>query len=304
MGDILHLFCEHQKMIDALRQDAHYRLRTPRSRRCERALDTSKESYLMPNLPASYFTRPVSMRARLLAPAGIAAAALFRGLPAMAQTPEASNDAAALLKTAATTMTALETFHFVLSTQNGTTQFYEGLELTGVEGDVKRPDMFRASAKVKLVVAELTIKMLSVGGRVWITDPTSNDDRFIDVGDMGVGGFDPATLINPDRLILPAIDAIDNPTIAGTESIDGEDMTRIDGTVNLKDTLQMAGSDAPDWILAIPDSMPLSVWIDSENRVRRVQVTGPILQTEANDLIRQIDFSNFNEPVDIQAPSS
>jgi hypothetical protein len=50
--------------------------------------------------------------------------------------------------------------------------------------------------------------------------------------------------------------------------------------------------------------MPLSVWIDSENRVRRVQVTGPILQTEANDLIRQIDFSNFNEPVDIQAPSS
>ena len=258
----------------------------------------------MPNLPASYFTRPVSMRARLLAPAGIAAAALFRGMPAMAQTPEASSDAAALLKTAAQTMTALETFHFVLSTQNGTTQFYEGLELTGVEGDVKRPDMFRASATVKLVVAELTIKMLSVGGRVWITDPMSSDDKYIDVGDMGVSGFDPATLINPDKLILPAIDAIDNPTIVGTESIDGEDMTRIDGTVNLKDTLQMAGSDAPDWILAIPDSMPLSVWIDSENRVRRVQVTGPILQTEESDLTRQIDFSNFNEPIDIQAPSS
>jgi len=244
------------------------------------------------------------MRARLLAPAGIAAAALFRGLPAMAQTPEASSDAAALLKTAAATMTALETFHFVLSTQNGTTQFYEGLELSGVEGDVKRPDMFRATAKVKLVVAELTIKMLSIGGRVWITDPMSSDDKYIDVGDMGVSGFDPATLINPDRLILPAIDAINNPTIAGTVSIDGEDMTRIDGTVNLKDTLQMSGSDAPDWILAIPTSMPLSVWIDSENRVRRVQVTGSILQTEANDLIRQIDFSNFNEPIDIQAPSS
>ena len=258
----------------------------------------------MPNLPATYFTRPVSMRARLLAPAGIAAAAFFRGMPAMAQTPESSDEAAALLKTAAETMTALDTFHFVLSTENGTTQFYEGLELTGVEGDVKRPDMFRASATVKIVVAELTIKMVSVGGRVWITDPMSNGDKYIDVGDMGVSGFDPATLINPDRLILPAIDAIDNPTIAGMESIDGEEMTRIDGTVNLRVTLQENGSGAPDWILAIPESMPLSVWIDAENRVRRVQVTGPILQSEADDLIRQVDFSNFNEPIDIQAPSS
>jgi hypothetical protein len=257
----------------------------------------------MPNLPVSFFNRPVSARARLLAPAGIAAAALFRGMPAAAQTPEATGDASAMLTSAAQTMTELQSFHFVLTTVNGTTQFYEGLELSQLEGDVVRPDRFRASAKVHIVIADVDVKLISVGGRVWITDPTSGGDRYIDVGDMGASGFDPVVLLNPDRWILPAVDAVNDPVVAGQETINGADSTRIDGTIDLKSTLKMNGTEAPGWIISIPDSMPVSIWIDDENRIVRIRVTGPILQTEAKDLIRQIDFSNFNEPIEIEAPA-
>lgn len=258
----------------------------------------------MPNLPASYFNRPISARARLLAPAGFAAAALFRGLPAAAQTPEATGDASAMLTTAAKTMTELQSFHFVLTTVNGTTQFYEGLELSQLEGDVVRPDRFRASATVRIVIADVNVKLVSVGGKVWITDPTSGGEKYISVGDLGASGFDPVVLLNPDQWILPAVNAVNNPVVAGQESINGVDATRIDGTIDLKSSLKINGKEAPGWVISIPDSMPVSIWIDADNQIVRIRVTGPILQSEANDLIRQIDFSNFNEPIDIQAPST
>ena len=258
----------------------------------------------MPNLPASYFNRPISARARLLAPAGIAAAALFRGLPVAAQTPEATGDASAMLTTAAQTMTDLQSFHFVLTTVNGTTQFYEGLELSQLEGDVVRPDRFRASAKVHIVIADVDIKLISVGGRGWVTHPTSGGDRYIGVCDIGASGFDPVVLLNPDQWILPAVNAVNDPVVAGPDSINGVNTTRIDGTIDLKSTLNMNGTGAPGWVISIPDSMPVSIWIDADNRIVRIRVTGPILQTEAKDLIRQIDFSNFDEPIDIQAPST
>jgi hypothetical protein len=49
--------------------------------------------------------------------------------------------------------------------------------------------------------------------------------------------------------------------------------------------------------------MPFAAWIDTERLVRRVELTGAILEGEADDIIRRVDLSAFNEPVDIQAPA-
>jgi hypothetical protein len=250
---------------------------------------------------------PVSHRARLLAPAGLAAAFLFRGALERSGAQE-TQDAQALLTEAANNVAALETFAFALTTQNGETQFIEGITLTSVTGAVKRPDSFMAEAEVDLMLATINIKMLSVGGRLWFTNPMSTTEEYEEIDLSGAGEVDPTVLINPDRLILPALRTVVDPVIAGTESLDGVDTTRINGTVDLSGVINLAatpdaGADQEEALFTLPTSMPFAAWIDGDKLVRRVELTGAILKDEADDIVRRVDLSAFNEPVDIQAPS-
>jgi hypothetical protein len=253
--------------------------------------------------------RSVSHRARLLAPAGLAAAFLFRGAlqPGGAQETQ---DAQALLTEAANNVAALETFAFALTTQNGETQFIEGITLQSVTGAVKRPDSFMAEAEVDLMLAKITIKMLSVGGRLWFTNPMSDSEEYQEIDLSGMGETDPTVLINPDRLILPALQTVVDPVIAGTESLDGVETTRIEGTVDLSQVVNGAATpeagaalESDDSPFTLPASMPFAAWIDGEKLVRRVELTGTIIRGEASDIVRRVDLSAFNEPVDIQPPS-
>ncbi|CAN5626770.1 hypothetical protein BH09CHL1_BH09CHL1_19750 [soil metagenome] len=247
--------------------------------------------------------RALSTRARLTLPVAAAAAWLMRGSvrPAFAQDP------AALLTQAAQTMAGLTSFHFELTSVNGKTQFVEGIELDQVAGDVLRPLSFQAEATIGMALASIKITIISIDGHAWMTDPFSSDGAFTDLGSADLGALDPTILINPDRLILPAINTVKDPTINGTEKINDIDATRVDGTVDLAAAIGMvatpaAGEDAP-LSITFPESMPFSAWIDGQNQVIRVELTGPVLESEDNDIVRRIDFSAFNEPIDIQAPA-
>ena len=251
--------------------------------------------------------RPVSSRARLLAPAGLAAAFLLRGTLDQSSAQE-TQDAEALLTEAAENVAALDSFAFALTTQNGETQFVEGITLQGVTGAVKRPDSFKAEAEVDLMLATITIKMISVGGRLWFTNPLEGEDAYQEIDLSGAGQTDPTVLINPDRMILPALETVVDPVIAGTESLDGIDTTRVEGTVDLSQVVRGSGTPEADvepgeGLLDLPTSMPFTAWIDGEHLVRPVELTGPIIRGEAGDIIRRVDLSAFNEPVDIQPPA-
>lgn len=255
--------------------------------------------------------RRLSHRARITLPALAAAGLLLRN---RAQ-PASAQDAPQLLQQAAQTMTALSSFHFELSTHNGKTQFIEGIELDSVAGDVQRPLSLQAEATIGMALASIKLTIISIDGRTWVTDPFSASGEFRDLGTADFGVLDPTILINPDRLILPAIGQVHDPVIAGTEKIGDTDTTRIDGTVDMAaaatNLIAVASPDAgtPEVLqpgegqIAFPASMPFSVWLDGSNQVHRVEVTGAILENEAGDIVRRIDLSNFNEPVDIQPPT-
>jgi lipoprotein LprA len=246
----------------------------------------------------------ISNRARLTLPVAAAAAWAARGavLPARAQDP------AALIEQAAQTMAALSSFHFELTSVNGKTTFVEGIELDEVSGDVLRPMSFRADATIGMTLASLKITIVSIDGHTWMTDPFSSDGSFTDLGQADFGTIDPTILINPDRLILPAISTVQNPTIAGTEKINDVDTTRVDGTVDIGAALAIVGTPVPQEAgapmqIQFPDSMPFSAWIDGANQVVRVEIAGPVLENEDNAIVRRVDFSAFNEPIDIQPPA-
>lgn len=253
----------------------------------------------------SALDRPVNYRARLIAPAALATA-LLTGALRLAVRAQENADARELLAEAAGTMTALDSFTFSLTTLNGATTFVEGISLKSVVGAVKRPDRFIATAEVDLMLATVKITILGAEGRLWFTNPFGDGESFEELRFGRLDELDPSILINPDRLILPALETLSEAVVAGEEELeDGTRATRVDGLVDLGRAADLAAtpeaSDLSD-LIDLPEELPFSVWIDADRRVRRIEITGAILPLESSRLVRRIDFSAFDEPVDIEPP--
>lgn len=221
------------------------------------------------------------------------------GRPAVAQDGDGAPE---LLERAAATMASLESFHFELSTPRGETVFLEGLELAGLEGDVQRPDRFQASATARAAIVELSVDVVGIGTRLWVTDPTQEGQQFQELdlsGEAGEGGASLVDLLNPDRVLLEAVTFIEEPTVAGEDEIDGAPTTRVDGTFDLS-RLQAEGTPVPG--LRTDRPLPVSIWIDAEGRVRRLELEGPLTTAEMPDVVRRLDLTAFDEPIEIEPP--
>lgn len=230
-----------------------------------------------------------------------------------AQTPEATpgsladlvgdqitgdDDAVALLRESAAAMADLETFSFEIETVRGESTILQGFSVNMIEGAVRRPHDFTATVTVGLPIGSISLTAVGLDGSAWVQDPL-NDGDWIALE----GAEDITALINPDTLIVSSIGLIQNATIDGTEQIDGADSTRIAGEIDFSETsAKLSGGEMslPTQITAEP--IPVLIWIDSDNRVLEIEVSGPILTSESSDVIRDIRFFDFNEPVEIDQP--
>src|SRR5215213_11578509 len=108
------------------------------------------------------------------------------GLAAMAPVvaPKAGaaqeQDARPLLEEVAATMSGITSFHFAMSTPRGKSLIMDQLELSGFEGDVQRPDRFRVEFTAKAAILALTIKVIGIGNQLWVTDPMSREENWIE----------------------------------------------------------------------------------------------------------------------------
>lgn len=232
-----------------------------------------------------------------------------RALP----TAAARQDATAMLVQAAAAMARLKSFHFALSTPQGTTKILEAFELIRLEGDVLRPDRYQATIDATAAGFDVSLEAIGVGDKLWVTDPITGGG-FVEVPlDSAMGDAGPRLdqIVNPDRLWLAALAVITDPVVVGDNTIEGEPVTRIDGIVDLQRVLgdestPAAGGAAPteDGGLIEPllDPLPLSVWITTAGYLRRLEVEGPLLTGEAANVVRRLDLTRFDEPVTIEPP--
>jgi lipoprotein LprA len=250
------------------------------------------------------FDRRVVLQSMLAA--AIAPAALSSIRTAGAQ------DAAGLLKQSATAMAAVKSFVFSITTVQGKTQLFGNLELKDVEGAVQRPDRFKADITVGASIVTLTVKVIGIGSQVWVTNPMSSNDAYVEAssgkGDSSADTI--ATLLNPDRIFIAAVEAIQNPTIDGTEKVDDVDTTKVKGTVDLSNlpVVSAVASPTADKGGSIANFIDLSpktitAWIDATGLVHRIQVEGAFTKDESSDVIREIDLTKFNDPQDVQPPT-
>lgn len=227
--------------------------------------------------------------------------------PALAQvatpgaTPTGASDAVQLLNQAAAAMTKLKTFAFDLVTTEGETTIFEGFTLEEVRGVVRRPTDFQTTVTVGLPFASLDLTAVSIDNEVWIELPAIGESEG---GWTSIGSSEGVvSLLNPDVLILQSVSYIDNAEIAGTDEVDGVDVTRVTGTVDLHAIATSLGGDQQELADQIAEGpVTADLAIDGDKLVRKIDISGPILATESDDVVREVTFSNFNEPVEIEQP--
>jgi len=252
----------------------------------------------------------LSLSRRRVAAVVLALPLLPRAVPARA----AVQDAATMLAEAAAAMADLESFHFELSTPRGTTRVLDAFELVRLEGDVRRPDRFQATIDAEAVGFDVSIEAIGVGDLLWVTDPMAGGDfREVPLGTAaGEGGPTLEQIVNPDRLWLAALRVITDPVVVGEDTIDGEPVTRIDGFVDVSQVIGAEGmaeagaaaaTATAGQVAALPDPLPISLWITEAGLLRRLEVEGPLLATEEPSIVRRLDLTRFNEPVEIEPPT-
>jgi hypothetical protein len=223
-------------------------------------------------------------------------------IPAAAQGDD--EDATPLLLKAVETMGGVQSFRFELSTVRGESTILDNLELAGVTGSVQRPDSFQATITAKVAIVEIDVDVVGIGSRVWVTDPMAANEQYIEVtADDPAVGEQLTSLLNPDKLLLRAVGLIKEPTIDGTETIEGTRTTRVVGTVNLAELPQfMATPEVEQNDLLVLDEMPVTIWIDAEGHVLSMEIEGPLTKDESPDVIRKLNLYDFDVPVEIVAP--
>lgn len=223
-------------------------------------------------------------------------------------------DAQALLQQAATAMAGVQSFQFTLSSEKGKTVILDQLELGDVSGAVQRPDRFRATARADVAgLASLNVEVIGIGTRIWVTNPLGEAGGGGKYIELDLGSAEEAQtiveLLNPDQLLLRAIDVLQEPEIRGEDEIDGVNATVIEGTFDPSNALDiLAGTPTATEVSSetgvnFAGPVPVLVWIDESGLVRRVRIEGPLIEGEATDVVRRLDVTAYNEPVDIQPPT-
>lgn len=248
----------------------------------------------------------MSRRAVLAAAAGSAISVPFTRIPGRAQ----EEDVEHLLRIASDRMAGLASFHFEMKTIDGKATVLDNLELKSVVGDVVRPDSFRAAMTAGFAMIDVTVEVVSIGGKVWITDPL-NAGQWQQVADGTETGAAAAftDLVNPDQLFLLAVEYIEEPTIEGTEELYGEECTVITGTFVPSRLQELASPVAEEGPLPGAGSLLstepvfLTAWVAGDGRIFRLEEAGPLTPSESHDVVRQIDFTNFDADIQIAEPS-
>ena len=208
----------------------------------------------------------------------------------------AAQDASALLEASAAAMAGVESFHFVITTQNGNVVLANRIELQRIEGDYQRPDRLLATATAQVGFMPVSIDLIVIGDQVWHSDPIRRN-RYTRLELEQPQLQEILVDFDPGAVLLAAVEYITDPVVAGTDEIDGVPTTLIEGTVDLSPV-------AARYPAVEINEEPLSIriWVNEADLIVRLQIVGQVLLTEPEGIVHQLDLSAFDEPVSIEEP--
>jgi hypothetical protein len=137
------------------------------------------------------------------------------------------------------------------------------------------------------------VKVLNVGNETWITNPLQGGDHY----QLLPNGAQTTAILDPHNGLLAAAHDMRDPHVTGSEKVGGAQTFVLQGSIDAAG-LQSVATDAE------PGRMvPARVWIGKDDSlVYRIRVDGPLSPSEPKNIVRQVDLSQFNERVEIEAP--
>jgi lipoprotein LprG len=185
---------------------------------------------------------------------------------------------------------SVNSFHFMLETSK-LQKAPPGIFITGVDGDVLKPDKLTGSVTATYSGIPVKINVLVDGKSQFWTDPASG--RW---GPMPTE-LNMAEFFDPSKGLADILGNVKGLAGDGTENVEGVDTYRLKGSVPAQ-ALKSLSSE----VTATGD-LTTTLWIGaSDFLLRRAQLQGPVLSDEPADIARTITIKDYNKEVKIETP--
>jgi LppX_LprAFG lipoprotein len=205
--------------------------------------------------------------------------------------PAVNQDPVELLSKATAVTEALTSFHFKLTHENGSTPLPLNLALETAEGDVVIPGRLAADIDAKAAGSiPVSVKVIAIDDETWITNPFTREWQ-------PLPGATLRDFADPEALVRALVAQVKDPQIDGGSKIDGVQTVKLVGSIDaglLQDAMGIARAG---------NVVKVEAWVGAEDSLpRRIRIQGRLSTAEAENVSRQIDLSQFNQPVEINPP--
>ena len=188
-------------------------------------------------------------------------------------------------------MAALDSFNFRLSHENGGTPLAIGLVVSDVEGDVVKPDGLRVSLGATFSGFFVEMQLVSHESVTYMTDPVTQEWEIQEAGVNPLAFFDPVTGI--DSIMSDLAD----PSLQGQETLEGITTHHVSGKLPSDSLVPLLSTVTPDL------TVDTEVWIGvDDSYLRKVVFRGVAVSGDAENIVRTITLSSFNQAEDIEVP--
>jgi hypothetical protein len=210
--------------------------------------------------------------------------------PVGGSTPEGDLTAEEVLQRASAATDDVTSFHFVLTHENGSTPLPLSLSLESAEGDVVVPGRLAAEADAEVTGINVSVDVIGIDDRTWITNPFTRGWQ--ELPNTNIRDFaDPAALVSG---LLPSIT---DPELSDGGNVGGVETHMVTGNIESAALREALGIAEPGRTVRV------EAWIGVDDDLpRRVRVIGALSDAEAEGVVRQVEISRYNEPVEIMPP--
>jgi lipoprotein LprG len=164
-----------------------------------------------------------------------------------------------------------------------------GSALQAAEGDAAPPGSFTGTATVRSGSITATVKVISVGGKVYVQQPFSSGFTTVDPAKLGL--VDPGALLSADQGVSTFLTAGRAARADGSTRVDGEVLDRYRAVLP---TLALLSSSAAD----IPAEFDL---VRGSHELRRVVLVGTFFDPGTTTTLT-LTLTDYGKHVDVRAP--
>ena len=157
------------------------------------------------------------------------------------------------------------------------------------------PDQLKGTLTVSLGFFSVSMQTVHIDGKTYTTN-IQTDEWEVSVGLT-------AAIPSPVEILETALPALTQTSLIGEEMLQDRAVYRLHGLVPEEILSSSEGRAAADFLIGLDDFLIYEITAEGQVPLDDVEVQLPGLALEGKaDIELTVTFSNFGEPVDIQAP--